>query len=218
MLKNYSFRFLKLIFGLFVFATGLVMCIQANIGLAPWEVFHQGLVLKTGITYGTAITITGILLVILGALVFREKIGIGTILNAVLVGVFTDVIMGVDIIIELNNFWLGVVMLLVGQFLLSVGTYFYISTGFGAGPRDTIMIALKKRLPKVPVGLIRGAVEGVVLIIGYFLGGKVGVGTVIAVFGISFILQFTFMLFRFNVEQVKHESIIDTAKLIMKKA
>ncbi len=200
-----------------MFSTGLVLCIQANIGMAPWEVFHQGLVLKIGITYGTAITITGIILVILGALVFREKIGIGTILNAVMVGVFTDLIMSFGVIRELHNLWWGIVMLLFGQFLLSVGTYFYIGSGMGAGPRDTIMIALKKRLPKVPVGIIRGAVEGVVLIIGYFLGGKVGVGTVIAVFGISFILEFTFMLFRFDVEKVKHESIIDTVKLIVKR-
>ncbi|MPM95356.1 hypothetical protein SDC9_142510 [bioreactor metagenome] len=157
------------------------------------------------------------MLVIIGALAFREKIGLGTILNALMVGVFTDVIMSFDVIRELNNLWWGIAMLLFGQFLLSVGTYFYIGTGLGAGPRDTIMIALKKRLPKVPVGIIRGSVEGVVLIIGYFLGGKVGVGTVIAVFGISFILQFTFMMFRFNVEQVRHESIIDTAKLVLKK-
>ena len=74
------------------------------------------------------------------------------------------------------------------------------------------MIALSKRLPSVSIGVIRGGIEGAALIIGWLLGAKVGIGTIISVFGIGFIIQYTFKLLRFNVKAVKHDSLFDTAK------
>jgi uncharacterized membrane protein YczE len=141
---------------------------------------------------------------------FKEKIGIGTILNTVLIGQFTDFFIAADIVPKADNFWLGVVMMLAGQFLLSIGSYFYIKTALGCGPRDSLMVALAKMAGRLPVGAVRGLIEGSVLLIGWLLGAKIGAGTVIAVFGIGLILEWTFRMFSFDVKSVVHESVFDS--------
>ena len=96
--------------------------------------------------------------------------------------------------------------------LLAMGSFLYIGAGMGCGPRDSMMTAFSKRLTKVPVGLIRGTIETVVLIIGFFLGGPVGIGTVIGMFGIGPAIQIVFNLFHFNVRTIRHESVLDTVR------
>lgn len=85
--------------------------------------------------------------------------------------------------------------------------------GLGCGPRDALMVALGKRFSKAPIGLVRGLLEGSVLLIGWLLGAKVGLGTVIAVFGIGIIIEYTFKLFRFDVKGVQHENLLDTIRI-----
>ena len=105
-------------------------------------------------------------------------------------------------------------MVFLGQVSICIGSYFYIGSSLGCGPRDALMIALGKRMPKVPIGVTRGLLEGSVLIIGWLLGAKVGVGTAVYVLGIGLVLQFTFKLLRFDVKSIVHESIADTVKEI----
>lgn len=210
-MKQLSLRTLKLIWGLFLFALGVVLTIQANIGLAPWDAFSVGVSNITGITYGNVVILTGVCILIFIVLL-KEKIGLGTILNTVLIGAMSDILLGLKIIPVMDNFFFGLVMLLIGQIVISFGSYFYIGQGLGSGPRDSLMIALSKRLPNVSIGVIRGGIEGAALIIGWLLGAKVGIGTIISVFGIGFIIQYTFKLLRFNVKAVKHDSLFDTAK------
>ncbi|WP_218921361.1 YczE/YyaS/YitT family protein [Bacillus massilinigeriensis] len=204
-------RTIRLIFGLFLFALGSFLSIQANIGLAPWEAFSMGFSYLTHLSYGDIVVISGFVIIAID-FAFKEKIGFGTILNAILIGKFVDLIQYVNIIPLMSNFWMGVLMLLLGQIVICVGSYFYIGASLGCGPRDALMVALGKRMPKVPIGAIRGLIEGTVLIIGWLLGAKVGVGTVISVFGIGFILQFTFKILSFDVKNIKHESVADTVK------
>ena len=83
----------------------------------------------------------------------------------------------------------------------------------GAGPRDSLMVALGKKFPAIPIGIIRGSIEGTVLLIGWILGAKVGLGTVVYVFSIGFVLQNTFKLLHFDVKSVIHESVLDTMKI-----
>ena len=99
----------------------------------------------------------------------------------------------------MTGFSSGVALLLLGQLAIAVGSYFYIGAGLCCGPRDALMVALCKRFRFVPVGLIRGTIEGSVLFLGWLLGAKVGVGTLIYVFSISFFLQATFSILKFNV-------------------
>lgn len=212
-MKGYSVRLIKLIFGLFLFALGSFLTIQANIGLASWEAFSMGLANLTNQTYGNIVIISGV--VILGIdVLLKEKIGFGTILNTILIGVFVDMLQAMNIIPQMTNFISGVGMLLLGQVSICVGSYFYIGASLGCGPRDALMVALSKRLPKVPLGFIRGLIEGTVLVIGWLLGAKVGIGTIISVLGISFILETTFKILRFDVTTIEHESVVDTVKTL----
>lgn len=210
-MKGYSVRLVKLIFGLFLFALGSFLTIQANIGLASWEAFSMGIANLTSQTYGNILIISGFVILII-AVLLKEKIGFGTILNTILIGTFVDLIQGMDVIPQMNSFISGVLMLLLGQVSICVGSYFYIGASLGCGPRDALMVALGKRLPNVPIGIIRGLIEGTVLLIGWLLGAKVGIGTVISVFGISFILEGTFKILHFDVTNIEHESVIDTVK------
>ena len=204
-------RTIRLIFGLFLYALGSFLTIQANIGLAPWEAFSMGGAYLTHLSYGNIVVITGFIIIVID-FVYKEKIGFGTILNAILIGKFVDLIQFVNIVPKMSNFWLGLLMLLLGLFVICIGSYFYIGACLGCGPRDALMVALGKRLPKVPIGAIRGLIEGTVLIIGWLLGAKIGIGTIISVFGIGLILQFTFKLLCFDVKNIKHESVADTVK------
>lgn len=140
----------------------------------------------------------------------RERFGLGTILNAVLIGFGVDVLQYYHAVPLIENYWLGIIVMFLGQFSISLGTYFYISAGLGSGPRDSLMIGLKRRLPKVPIGMIRGLIEGSVLLAGWLLGAKVGLGTIIAAFGISTILQLTFNWLHFDAKSVQHEGIWQT--------
>jgi uncharacterized protein len=210
-MNNYMKRTIRLIFGLFLYALGSFLTIQANIGLAPWEAFSMGGAYLTHLSYGNIVVITGFIIIVID-FVYKEKIGFGTILNAILIGKFVDLIQFVNIVPKMSNFWLGLLMLLLGLFVICIGSYFYIGACLGCGPRDALMVALGKRLPKVPIGAIRGLLEGTVLIIGWLLGAKIGIGTIISVFGIGFILQFTFKLLCFDVKDIMHEGVDDIVK------
>lgn len=212
-INNYGKRTIKLIFGLFLYALGSFLSIQANIGLAPWEAFSMGWSYLTNVSYGNIVVISGFVILVIDY-TLKEKIGFGTIINAILIGKFVDLIQYINIIPMMSNFWLGVLMILLGQVAICVGSYFYIGASLGCGPRDALMVALGKRMPKVPIGAIRGLIEGTVLLIGWLLGAKVGIGTIISVFGIGFILQLTFKLLHFEVKNIEHESVTDTVKAI----
>lgn len=212
-MKGYSVRLVKLVFGLFLFALGSFLTIQANIGLASWEAFSMGLAYLTDQTYGNILIISGFVILVIDV-ALKEKIGFGTILNTILIGTFVDLIQAVDLIPQMNNFFSGVLMLLLGQLSICIGSYFYIGASLGCGPRDALIVALGKRLPKVPIGIVRGVIEGTVLLIGWLLGAKVGIGTVISVFGISFILEVTFNILHFDVTNIEHESIVDTVRTL----
>ena len=212
-MKGYSVRLVKLVFGLFLFALGSFLTIQANIGLASWEAFSMGIAYLTDQTYDNILIISGFVILVIDV-ALKEKIGFGTILNTILIGTFVDLIQAVDLIPQMNNFFSGVLMLLLGQLSICIGSYFYIGASLGCGPRDALMVALGKRLPKVPIGIVRGVIEGTVLLIGWLLGAKVGIGTVISVFGISFILEATLNILHFDVTNIEHESIVDTVRTL----
>ena len=100
----------------------------------------------------------------------------------------------------MQKFFPGVLMLIAGQILSCIASYLYISVGLGAGPRDSLMIGLGKKFPNTPIGIVRGSIEATVLLIGWLLGAKVGLGTVIYVFSIGFLLQTIFKLFKYSLK------------------
>ena len=211
-MRKLILRFLCLIFGAFLYALGIVITIKANIGYAPWEVFHVGLSVTTGISLGAASIIVGIFIVVF-VTVCGETLGFGTFVNIIFIGVFIDLTMALNIIPLAPNIIIGVIALIAGLFLISVGSYFYMKSAFGAGPRDNLMVVLNRKT-KLPVGLCRSFVELTVTVAGWFLGGMVGIGTVISVIAIGFCIQITFAVFRFDVTAVKHETLKETFKTI----
>lgn len=215
-MQIYLKKFIRLIFGLYIYALGLVLCIYANIGLAPWDAFAIGISKVTGISYGNVSILIGITIVIALFFLLKEKIGFGTILNAILIGFFSNLIIDSKIIPYMQNFFTGVLMLVTGQVLACIASYLYIGVGLGAGPRDSLMIGLGKKFSNIPIGIVRGSIEATVLFIGWILGAKVGLGTVIYVFSIGFLLQTTFKLLKFDVKSVVHESVFDTINIFKK--
>ncbi len=211
-MKVFYLRLLKLLFGLLLYALGIVITLKASIGYAPWEVFHVGLAKTTGISIGNASIAAGLVIGI-AAVLLGEKLGLGTILNMILIGIFLDIILKFNLIPEASGLLQGLPMLIAGLFIISLASYFYIGSGFGAGPRDSLMVALTRKT-KLPVGLCRGTIEVLAVLVGWKLGGLVGIGTVISAFAIGFCIQTTFRLLRFDATKVKHETLDATFKTI----
>ena len=214
-MKQLLFRFLNMVLGLIFYSFGIVLTIQANIGYAPWDVFHVGLSNTIGLSLGVTVIFTGMAIVLTVALL-GERIGIGTLGNMALMGVFLDLVFRLNIIPKAENFFVGAAMLIIGLLIISVGTYYYMKSALGAGPRDNLMVVLTRKT-KLPVGLCRIIVEILATGIGWALGGMVGIGTVISAFGIGFCIQLTFRVFKFDAAAIKHETLYDTYKYLFKK-
>lgn len=212
LMKYFLQRMPRLILGLFLYALGIYVTIRANIGYAPWDVFHTGISKASGMTLGLSSIVVGVVIGLL-AVLLGEKIGLGTVANMVVVGLFIDVLIQWDPIPINQNFWLGIPMMILGLYIIAFATYFYIGTGFGAGPRDSLMVALTRKTG-LPVGICRIGIELAALATGWYLGGPVGIGTVISALGSGFCVQTTFKLMKFNITSVKHETLADTWRLI----
>lgn len=215
MKQLYLSRVFQLTWGLFLFAFGVAITINAQIGYAPWDVFHAGLAKTTGISIGNVSIIVGIFIGLL-YIFLGEKVGLGTIFNMVLIGIFLDIIISLHIIPIANNFIWSIPMLVVGIIIIAIGTCFYMKTGLGSGPRDGLMVALSRKTG-LPIGICRGMIEISVVTIGWKLGGMVGIGTILAAFTIGFWIQVIFKLFKFDATKVKHEAIDQTYRNIFKK-
>lgn len=204
-MNSFAKRMVKLLFGLFLYALGIVLTMKANLGFAPWEVFHQGVSNTIGLSIGKVSILTGFVICILVVL-SGEKLGLGTILNMFLIGTFMDMILGLGVIPQMKGLISGVLMMFTGLFTISFASYFYIGSAFGAGPRDSLMVTIERKTG-LAVGISRGIIEGSAVLIGWFLGGPVGLGTILGAFGISFCIQIVFTLMKFETTRIKHETL-----------
>lgn len=178
-------RLARCTFGLALFAVGISLQMNANIGAPPWDVFHQGVSKQTEISIGKVIVMTGFILLLLW-IPLKQKPGLGTILNALEIGLVADLALAV--IPEPNNIFIRVVMAALGIVIVAVGTGFYIGSALGPGPRDGLMTGLAKR--GIPIRIGRTAIEVTVLIVGLALGGQVGVATFAFAFGVGPLVHF----------------------------
>ncbi len=202
-MKNLLKIVLRLIVGFFLCAMGTVMAIKSNLGLSPWDVFHQGISNISVLTIGQVSIVAGVAIVIISC-ILGVKVGYATIANMVGIGLFIDFIMYLDFIPKCSNIFTGIMMMIGSMFVIAFGSYLYIGCGLGCGPRDGLMVVLMQ-ITKKPVKLIRGIIEVSALIIGAMLGGFVGVGTIITAFGIGYIIQFTYKILNFDVSCVEHK-------------
>jgi len=166
-------RVLILFFGLAIFGLGDSLFIQAGIGNAPWTVFAEGLTYKTGMSIGFATFVISVFVLLLW-IPLKERPGFGTLANIVLIASFIEI--GTHLFPVANSFAVGIVYNFIGITLIGIGSALYITCGLGPGPRDGAMTGLHYRTG-VRVGRVRMAIEVTVLVIGFLMGGTVGVGT-----------------------------------------
>jgi len=203
--------------GLFCFGFCVYCVIQANIGVGPWDVFCIGLSNTCGILYGTASIGISVVLIIID-LLMGEKIGLGTILDAVIVGKTVDLFNWLNPIPKIeNNLPLSIGIMILFFIGEGFAQYFYMKAGLSCGPRDSLQIALGKRLPMLPIGVVNIILLAVVLIIGYFLNGPIGIGTLLCPVGIGVMQDLVFKITKFDPKSVKHQSLIASLKVIFGK-
>lgn len=201
--------------GFVLFAIGIILMIQANIGYAPWDVFHVGLAKTLGITIGMASISTGLVIVIL-VFFMGETLGLGTLLNMFFVGFFVDIINEMNIIPKSGSLMMSSLMMILSLTIMSFASYFYISGGFGAGPRDSLMVSLSRK-SGMSIGLCRIFLEFVATVLGYFLGGMVGLGTLAFVILIGVFVEVVFRMLKFDPRTVRHETLRESMAHFLKK-
>jgi uncharacterized membrane protein YczE len=169
-----------LLAGIVVLGVGIAPILDAELGVAPWDVLHQGLSEVTGLSFGLVVVLVGVV-VLLAWIPLKQRAGIGTIINTLTVGFIVNGML--DALPEVHNLAVRWAMLLGGIVITSFGMALYIGAGLGPGPRDGLMTALAAR--GHPLWLVRTVIELIALAIGFALGGDVGIGTVLFAFGIG---------------------------------
>mgnify|MGYP007030372172 FL=1 len=185
---------IRLNLGLMFYGLGLAMIVEAEIGLPPWDVFAKGISIQLGVTYGTASVIVSAL-VLLAWIPLKVKPGIGSILNAILIGVWSDVF--IPRIPVFNDYFANLTMFLIGMVIVALATGIYITSYLGSGPRDGLMIGTQRVLGW-PLWQVRTMYEVLVLVIGWLMGGQVREGTLIFAICIGVLMQQSLRLYKYD--------------------
>ena len=209
--KSIVLQWCQIAAGLAVFAFGVHLTIYANIGLAPWDCLGMGIAKHTVLNYGLAMTLVA-LTVLLIDLLLRERIGYGTIIDALLTGNLVQLCNNLNPLPENHNTWLGIAAMLIGFVFMALGMMIYMKAAQCCGPRDALLVGLGNRMPKVPIGVVEILLWAVVLLIGWLLGGPVGIGTLISTFGAGAIMQLVYSLLRFEPREIRHRDVIEVTK------
>jgi uncharacterized protein len=200
----FGLRLVTLIGGLFLFSVAQALSLQCNLGAMSWTVLHDGISRQTPLSIGVATQAVGFLML---AVAWRAGVrpGFGTIANIVLIGVFLDLILWSRVIPEAGPYPLRVAMLLAAIVLLGLGSALYIKAGFGAGPRDSFMLALHQRT-RLRVGRVRSLMEISAVVIGVVLGGAFGVGTIVFALLVGYSVDFFFTRLGVRTKQQEHHN------------
>ena len=200
----------RIVAGLFIFAFGVHLTIYANIGLAAWDCLGMGISYHTPMNYGISMTVMAVCILVIDVLM-GEKIGFGTVLDALLTGNFVQFFNDLNPLPENHSLPAGILSILAGLVFMAVGQWIYMRAAQGCGPRDSLLIALGKRLPSVPIGFVQVGLWAVVLLTGWLLGGPIGIGTIIGTFGAGIVMQIVFSIIRFEPREIIHRNIVESA-------
>ncbi|MCR1900000.1 membrane protein [Irregularibacter muris] len=206
-IKSYLIRYIKLFMGIFIISVGVVMTIYANLGTGPLDVFHIGLSQITALSIGQSVQVTGVVIIGIG-LILKIIPGIGTIINMYFVGFFIDLVIHTNLFFTPMTFLGKFILLIVGLTVISQGAYLYLSSCLGAGPIDGLLIGMIRKLDK-SVSVIKTTIELIIAIIGFLLGGPLGIGTLISAFGFGSLLQITFNIWKFDIKNTRQETLQD---------
>ena len=201
---------------LFFNGFGIYLTIQANIGAAPWDVLNLGISKSLGILYGSA-SIAVSLTILLIDVLMKEPIGIAMFIDAFVVGKAVDFFNWLHPVSACRSLLTAVPVMIAGLFVLSFTQYVYMTASLGCGPRDTLMVGLAKRVRRVPIGFVSVALLSSATLIGWLLGGPVGIGTLICAFGTGPVMQLVFRIVRFDATAVRHQRLRDSLRVLLKK-
>ncbi|MGM7665868.1 YczE/YyaS/YitT family protein [Microbacterium sp. A93] len=189
--------------GLFLYGMGIAFMVRGEIGAAPWDVLSQGIARHVPLSFGV-ITILTSIVVLLFWLPLRQRYGIGTLLNALLVGPSADI--GLFLIPAGQALWLRVGFFVIGLLVLAAATGLYIGAHFGPGPRDGLMTGLHNRTG-LPIWIVRTGLEIIVVVIGWSLGGNVGIGTLAFAVLVGPLCQYFMRIFAVRIEERPQEDV-----------
>ena len=203
-----ALEWLQIAAGLLVFALGVHLTIYANIGLAPWDCLGMGIARHTPLNYGLAMTAMSAIILLID-LALRERIGYGTVIDALLTGNFVQMYNDLNPLPENRSLPVGVAAMLVGFVLMALGMWIYMRAGQGCGPRDSLLVGLGKRLPRLPIGVVEILLWAAVLLVGWLLGGPVGIGTLSSTFGAGAVMQLVYSALRFDPRGIRHRDVVE---------
>lgn len=200
---------------LFINGLGVYLTIKANVGAGPWDVLNLGLSNTFRVIYGTAsITVSFIILAI--DILMKEPIGVAMVIDARVVGKSVDFFNYIHLVSSPKTLIGSIIMIIIGLFIIGYTQVTYMLASLGCGPRDTLLVGLKKRIKGLPIGVVSIILLSCATFIGYLLGGKVGIGTLIIALLAGPIMQFAFSSVKFKAENIKHQNIKDTISIIKK--
>ena len=199
---------------LFVNGFGIYLTIRANIGVSPWDVLNIGVSKTFGILYGTASI--AISVIILGIdLLLREPIGLAMLIDAIVVGKSVDFFNWLDAVPVASTLPMSIAMQVLGLFIMGYTQYFYMAAALGCGPRDTLLVGLKRRTSCVPIGAVSIALLSAATLIGWLLGGPVGLGTLVCAFLAGPIMQLAFRTVGFDATCIRHQSLPESLRVLL---
>ncbi len=201
-------QWLQIAWGLLVISFGVHLTIFANIGVAPRDCQGKGIAAHTPLNYGLAMTCTSVVILFID-LAMHERIGYGTIIDALLTGNFVQFFNDLNPLPLNDNLWAGIILMLVGFVFMAVGMWIYMRAAQGCGPRDALLVGLGKRFPKVPIGVVQIVLWVAVTAVGWLLGGPVGVGTLLSAFGAGAVTQLVYHVLHFEPRDVEHRDVIE---------
>ena len=213
MRKTIILEWIRIIIGLFIFSFGVHLTIFANIGLAPWDCLGMGLSYHLPLNYGLCMTMVAVTILLIDILL-KEKIGYGTIIDALFTGNFVQFFNSVNPFPLNKSLAAGIAIMLVGFVFMALGMAVYMKCAQCCGPRDSLLVGLGKRMPRLPIGLVEVLLWAFVLLAGWLLGGPVGIGTVISTFGAGLVMQLVYYIIRFEPRNLRHRGVVEVSRLL----
>lgn len=211
MRKTIILEWIRIIIGLFIFSFGVHLTIFANIGLAPWDCLGMGLSRHLPLNYGLCMTLVAVTILLIDILL-KEKIGYGTIIDALFTGNFVQFFNSVNPFPLNKSLAAGIAIMLVGFVFMALGMAVYMKCAQCCGPRDSLLVGLGKRMPRLPIGLVEVLLWAFVLLAGWLLGGPVGIGTVISTFGAGLVMQLVYYIIRFEPRNLRHRGVVEVSR------
>ena len=209
-------NFLIATVALFINGFGIYLTVQANIGAAPWDVLNLGLSKSFNILYGTASIAVSVTILIID-IILKEPIGLAMFIDAIVVGKSVDFFNYTKAVPRATNMVTGVIMLFLGLIIIGYTQFLYMKASLGCGPRDTLLVGLKKRLSRIPIGAVSIGLLSTATLIGFLLGGPVGIGTILCALCQGPIMQMAFKTLSFDATVIRHQSIPESVRVLSHK-